>query len=150
MDIELLADHQESIPLLVDLYITEWGPYYGAEGPGDAGFDLRSRCNRDAIPVGLVAVEDGEFLGTAAIDTDAATGLSPSIVGLLVKPARRRRGIATALLQRAESIARQLGFRRLYMSTAVLGDLVLAMGWRWHAEVTFHNDESGAIYVKDL
>lgn len=67
MDIEFLAEHPESIPLLVDLYETEWAPYYGADGPGDALSDLRLRCNRDQIPAGILAVENGEILGTAAL-----------------------------------------------------------------------------------
>ncbi len=150
MDIELLAEHSESIPKLVDWYMSEWEPYYGADGPGDARADLRSRCNRDEIPIGLVAVEDGEILGTAAVDIDAATGLIPSVVGLLVKPSQRRRGIATALLKRAESLARTLGYSRLFVSTAILGDLLVRMDWHSQREVKFASDELGAIYAKDL
>ena len=150
MDIELLAEHSESIPKLVDWYMSEWKPYYGADGPGDARADLQSRCNRDEIPIGLVAVEHGEILGTAAVDVDAATGLVPSVVGLLVTPSQRRRGIATALLKRAESLARKLGYSRLFVSTAILGDLLVRMGWHSQRDVKFASDELGAIYAKDL
>lgn len=150
MDIELLAEHSESIPKLVDWYMSEWELYYGADGPGDARADLLSRCNRDEIPIGLVVVEDGEILGTAAVDIDAATGLVPSVVGLLVTPSQRRRGIATALLKRAESLARKLGYSRLFVSTAILGDLLLRMGWHSQRDVKFASDELGAIYAKDL
>ena len=150
MEIELLAEHSESIPQLVDWYVSEWEPYYGADGPGDARADLRSRCNRDEIPICLVAVENGEILGTAAVDVDAATGLIPSVVGLLVKPSQRRRGIATALLKRAESLARKLGYSRLFVSTAILGDLLARTGWHLQREVQFANDEPGNIYAKNL
>ena len=150
MDIELLAKHSESIPKLVDWYMSEWEPYYGADGPGDAHADLRSRCNRDEIPIGLVAVEDGEILGTAAIDVDAATGLIPSVVGLLVKPSQRRRGTATALIKRAESLARKIGYSRLFISTTILGKLLVRMDWHSQREVKFASDEFGTIYAKDL
>ena len=150
MDIEFLAEHPESIPLLVDLYETEWAPYYGADGPGDALADLTARCNRDEIPAGIVAVENGEIVGTAALDTDVATGLTPSVVGLLVRPSHRRRGVATALLQGAESLAGTLGLGHIFVSTADLGDLLVRMGWRFHDEARFHDQQSGAIYVKDL
>jgi len=150
VNIEFLAEHPESIPLLVGLYETEWAPYYGADGPGDALADLTARCNRDEIPAGIVAVEKGEILGTAALDTDAATGLTPSVVGLLVRPSHRRRGVATALLQGAEALARRLGLARIFISTTTLGELLLRTGWRYRGDARFHDGERGVIYVKDL
>ena len=48
MEIELLADHSES------------------------------------IPIAFVAAEGGDVYGIAALDLDVATGLTPSVVGLLV------------------------------------------------------------------
>jgi len=150
MDIELLADHAESIPLLAEWYVSEWEPYYGPNGPGDARVDLESRCNRDEIPVGLVAIEDGVICGTAALDLDAATGLTPSVVGLLVARPQRGRGIATALLESAEALARRLGYSRLYISTNVLGDMLVRMQWREHGEVEFVDEQQGRIYTRDL
>lgn len=150
MNIELLAEHAESIPKLVDWYASEWEPYYGTDGPGDALADLRSRCNRGEIPIGLVAIEEGKILGTTALDVDAATDLVPSVVGLLVRPSQRRRGIALALLERAEALARELGYSRIFVSTAILGDLLVRMGWRSHGEVNFASGEIGTVYVKDL
>ena len=150
MEIELLADHSESIPMLVNWYVSEWELYYGPDGPGDARADLESRCNRDEIPMGFVATVDGEVHGVAALDHDAATGLTPSVVGLLVESSQRGHGIATALLQSAESLAKRLGFGRLYISTAVLDDLLVRMGWNSLGEVEFVNATRGSIYARDL
>ncbi len=150
MEIELLADHSESIPMLADWYVSEWEPYYGVSGPGDARADLESRRNRDVLPIGFVATEGGEVHGTAALDLDVATGLTPSVVGLLVGPSRRGRGIATALLESAESLSKRLGYSRLYVSTTVLGGLLVRMGWYSLGEVEFVNEEQGSIYARDL
>ena len=150
MEIELLADHSESIPMLADWYVSEWEPYYGVSGPGDARADLESRRNRDVLPIGFVATEGGEVHGTAALDLDVATGLTPSVVGLLVGPSRRGRGIATALLESAESLAKRLGYSRLYVSTTVLGGLLVRMGWYSFEEIEFINKEMGLIYARDL
>lgn len=54
------------------------------------------RCKHDTIPLGLVAIENGNVLGTAALDQDVTTKLTPLVVGLLVAPEHRRRGIATS------------------------------------------------------
>jgi len=150
MIIELISDHLEVIPTLTEWYQSEWEPYYGKDGPGDARADLESRCNREEIPAGLVAIEDNQVLGTAALDLDVTTNLTPSVVGLLVEPAYRRRGIATALLKATEEIARQLGLRRLYVSTTVLGDLLNRLGWEAMGAVQFLNAEHGSVYMRDL
>ncbi len=150
MMIELIADHLEVLPTLTEWYQSEWEPYYGKDGPGDARTDLESRCNHAELPIGLVAIEDNQVLGTAALDLDVTTNLTPSVVGLLVDPAYRRRGIATALLNAAEDLARQLEYRRLYVSTTVLSDLLNQLGWEAMGAVQFLNAEQGSVYLRDL
>ena len=150
MDIELLADHSESIPMLANWYVSEWEPYYGFNGHGDARADLESRRNRDEIPIGFVVTEGGEICGTAALDLDPATGLTPSVVGLLVEPSQRGCGIATALLEFSEFLARRLGYSRLYISTSTLGNLLVRIGWFSLGEIQFVNEEQGSIYARDL
>lgn len=150
MKIELLADHRDFIPALAEWYILEWGPFYGERGPGDALADLTSRSNRNEIPIGFVATGNGEIFGAAALDLDAATDLTPSVVGLLVAPSQRGHGIATALLESAESIAKGLGYSRIYVSTTILGGLLVRMGWYACGEVEFVNEERGQIFAKDL
>ncbi len=150
MRIEPLANHSNVIPLLSEWYRLEWEPYYGACGPGDARADLESRCNLDEIPIGLVALAGEEVQGTVALDLDPATNLTPSVVGLLVRRDRRRIGVATALLESAENLARRLGYSRLYISTIVLGDLLVRRGWQPFAEVEFLNHAQGSIYAREL
>jgi GNAT superfamily N-acetyltransferase len=150
LSIELLADHAAVIDDLVQWYEGEWEPYYGQQGPGDARADLESRCNRGRLPVGFVAVDNDRILGTAALDNDAATGKTPSVVGLLVAPDHRRRGIASALLEFAEHLGRDLGYDELFMSTTILGELVQRRGWQEQGAVEFFNDERGKLYVCPL
>ena len=150
MKIELLANQNDLIPMLSEWYLLEWEPYYGGRGPGDARADLESRCNLDEIPIGLVAMEGSEVQGTVALDLDPATNLTPSVVGLLVRRDRRGRGVATALLESAEGFARRLGYNRLYISTTVLGDLLVRRGWQPFAEVEFLNHAQGSIYAREL
>ena len=146
MNIALLADHIEVLPTLADWYRKEWGPYYGVDGPGDALADLESRCNRDALPVGLVAIEGNQVQGVAALDLDHATNLTPSVVGLLVGVNYRGQGVAAGLLESATNLADTLGFGRLYIGTTILGDHLLRMGWRYAGPVRFLNGKQGSIF----
>jgi GNAT superfamily N-acetyltransferase len=150
MTIELLADNTEFLPTLVCWYEREWRPYYGIDGPGKAQVDLEARCNRDTVPIGFVAKENNQLLGSAALDLDAATSLVPSVVGLLVADEFRREGVASELLKSATRLAESLGYNHLYISTSMLGDHLLRNGWRWFGDAQFLNDEHGSIYVFDL
>lgn len=150
MVIEPISDHRDVIPTLVEWYQCEWEPYYGKDGPGDARADLESRCNRECLPLGLVALEDNRALGTTALDLDVTTHLTPSVVGLLVAPPCRRQGVATALLRATEAIARRLGHRHLYVSTAVLDSLLGKLGWERVGEAEFLDDTKGSVYVRNL
>ena len=70
--------------------------------------------------------------------------------GLLVGRGQRGKGVATALLQCAESLAEQLGFEQLYISTEFLGGLLVRRGWRPIGAVEFLNRAHGSIYVRAL
>jgi GNAT superfamily N-acetyltransferase len=150
MEIELLADHIGLVDTLVDWYRQEWEPYYGSRGPGDARADLVSRCKRDELPIGLVALEGNSICGTAALDRDATTGLTPSVVGLLVARDHRGKGIADALVDAAERLALGLRYDELFISTAVLGEMLVRKGWSERGEVDFLNNERGRVYVCSL
>lgn len=146
IDVRLLADVPEALQTLAAWYRAEWQPYYGEGGPGNAVADLNARCNSVSLPLGMVAMKDKSLLGTAALDVDAATNLCPSIVGLLVEEKSRRQGVATALLEHAVDMARNLGYRELYISTAVLDKCLERRGWKKIDDVVFHDGAKGAIY----
>lgn len=148
--VELLADHADCNVVLADWFEREWEPYYGKQGPGDARADLAARCNRDRLPIGLVAMHDDRVVGTAALGRDVTSRLTPSVVGLLVAPDYRGRGIASALLGYAERLARQLGHNDLYMGTSVLQALLHREGWREYGDVAFLNNERGQVFVRNL
>jgi len=148
--VELLADHADCIDVLADWFEREWEPYYGKQGPGDARAELASRCNRDRLPIGLVAMHDDRVVGTAALDRDATSGLSPSVVGLLVAPDYRRSGVASTLLLGAECLARQLGHDEIYMGTSVLQALLHRNGWQESGDVEFLNHERGKVFMRNL
>jgi len=150
MKIELLADHPDVIPELARWYISQWGPYYGRNGPGDAHADLEARCNRETLPIGLVAIEDRRVLATAAVGCDASAHLTPSVIGMLVEQNHRGRGIGSALLKTCSDITRKLGYRHLYISTSVPGNSLIEMGWQEVGQTRFLNSETGSIYARDL
>lgn len=118
--LELLADHPEALPVLKELFESEWETYYGANGPGDAVADLIESSNRSELPIGLVAIVDSKICGTAALKMSSVTTYPdyfPWLAGLLVDPDYRRQGIGGQLIAAIEDLAKQQGFNEIYVGT---------------------------------
>jgi len=120
LKIEFLADHPESIPVLKELFESEWEPYYGAVGPGDAETDIKKSANRSKLPIAMVAILDGNVCGTAALKMESVTtypDFSPWLAGLLVAPEYRKQGIGERLIIEIEKLAQHLGYKEIYVGT---------------------------------
>ncbi len=149
VSIRLLADHLDVIPTLVTWFEAEWEPYYGASGPGDAAGDLRDSANRMSLPISLVAFVERELVGTIALKEASIShpALEPWGAAMLVHEDWRGGGVGTALVEALETLARGLGYPKLYMSTDAANRIVESRGWR-----AFDTTESlrGTITVYEL
>ena len=120
LKVELLADHPEALPILKELFESEWEPYYGAAGPGDAETDIKNSANRTELPIAVVAIVDGNICGTAALKMESVTTYPdyfPWLAALLVAPAYRRQGIGEQLIAKIENLAKQLGYKEIFVGT---------------------------------
>ena len=148
----LLAAHRWTLPALQRLFESEWPDYYGGDGPGDAAADLASFCRDDALPLGLVALLDGEAVGVAALKAasiDAYPQFSPWAAAACVAPAWRGRGIGAQLIVALEAQAMRLGHRAIYTGTATAGSLMRRLGWEY-LDTTPQHDVQVAVFRKRL
>lgn len=148
-----LADAREFVVPLAPLFIEEWEPYYGRQGPGDAETDLNDCCNKDEIPLALVAVDaDGEILGTASLKAksiDTHRHLGPWLATLFVVERHRGRGINAALVAAIEENAVRLGFERIYVGARGVTSSMRENGWMLLDEVSSMRGPI-EIYEKEL
>ncbi|WP_052726381.1 GNAT family N-acetyltransferase [Devosia epidermidihirudinis] len=127
----LLIDHPDAIEGLTALLDATWPDWYNPRG-ASARTDLSERMRRDGLPLGIVALGDGNIVGTCALTATSGgmvTERSPWLSGLVVAPKWRRHGVATALLGRARTEARRLGQKRVYALTASADPLLAREGW---------------------
>lgn len=120
IEIEYLVNRKDTIPTLKSWFESEWEPYYGQNGPGNALNDLIDSCNDISLPIAVVAFSGTNLVGTAALKEQSVSThshLSPWVAALLVNPDFRRLGIAEALIGHLEQLARKLEFQRLYIGT---------------------------------
>lgn len=126
-----LCDRPALIPELVRWFESEWTPYYGPDGPGvgTAECDIRNCCNRNALPMALVALEDGDRLvGTASLKADSLDThpqLTPWLAALVTKSG----GAEAALVQAIETEARRLGFDAVYTGMDEGSPVMVQLGW---------------------
>jgi GNAT superfamily N-acetyltransferase len=79
---------------------------------------LRENITDTPIPLALVAHDGEEFLGTASViasDLAERPQLTPWIAAVWVEPQARRRGVGSALVNRATQDCFGLGFSRAYL-----------------------------------
>ena len=81
--IEFLEDNRHLFSVIEESYKTEWKEYYGPGGQGDAFSDINSFCNKDKLPICLVALKRGSFIGTVALRQKSGSHhhLSPCVPG---------------------------------------------------------------------
>ncbi|HET8747403.1 MAG TPA: GNAT family N-acetyltransferase [Ramlibacter sp.] len=144
-----LANHQELVPLLCGWFRDEWPEWYGPDGPGDAAADVSAfAASETCLPVGLVAFEDTNPVGVAALKSESLPThkhLTPWAAAGLVLPSHRGRGIGHQLLGAVVKHARHLGFERVYCGTATAVTLLRRSGWS-ELEVVEHEGHRLAIF----
>lgn len=150
--IERLANHPEVIPVLVAWFKREWSSYYGADGPSDAGEDLRAFASGEGLPVGVVAFCDGELCGTAALKAESIrtrAHFGPWVAAGLVAPEYRRKGIGAALVGELETIARDMGYPAIYSGTESATGILDRRGWEFLERLEYDGQEI-SIYRLEL
>jgi GNAT superfamily N-acetyltransferase len=132
-EIIYLADARELIVPLAPMFIDQWEPYYGRQGPGDAETDLNDCCNHDEIPLALIAVgKDQKILGTAALKArsiDTHRYLSPWLAAMFVVERYRGQGIGVALIEEIEKNAIRLGYNYVYVGSGGVTPAMRTGGW---------------------
>lgn len=152
LKIETLTQHPEALPQLIRWFETEWPEYYGPGGPGDARKDLESFSRCDRLPIGILAFEDGDLCGIAALKADSIAShrhLSPWAAAGLVKPTKRRQGIGAQLIVALENQARELGYPYIYCGTSTARSLLERCDWE-PMEHIVHEGHRLSIYRKTL
>jgi predicted N-acetyltransferase YhbS len=137
------------------MQVADWlhGQWWGADGwSAEATAAWLGAATGPHAPVSFVAERDGEALGTATLDTDdlpARPELTPWLASVLVRPDRRRQGVASALVRAVEAHAAGLGHRELWLFTPDQSAFYAARGWRSVGEEVWH-DRQVTLMRRDL
>ena len=147
--IEFLEENQHLFSTIEALYENEWEEYYGPGGEGDALSDITSFCNKDRLPICLVALKHGSLVGTVALTKKSASHhhLSPWLTSLFVTEMERRKGIGTKLIEAAEILSADLGFSDIYSRSSTATEFFMKNRW---VSIDRIEKQALSIFRKDL
>ena len=133
MRIEYLADHHSHIESVAAWQQAEFGYLNPSLGLEQRVARLFASLSKTQLPVVLLALsEDKQALGSASIVASSMIGrpqLGPWLSSVVVPPAHRGKGVASALSLHAKHVAASLGFRTLALFTPHSQSLYARLGW---------------------
>jgi GNAT superfamily N-acetyltransferase len=135
MTIDYLANHRSAVLELAAYGFNEWRRIYDKRGISlnDVVAAFEARANDDRLPLAVVAIENGNVIGTGSLkveDLEIRLELSPWLGGIFVVPEYRDRGVATAIIQRLLQEAGRLKLSVLYLWTPSAESLYARLGWK--------------------
>lgn len=152
IDIAFLVDCPEVIPTLTQWFRAQWPGYYGERTQADIAQDFHFEANRTRIPMRLIAFFDGELAGTITLREHALQEVPeshPGLGGLFVVEAHRGQGIGTALVKAGMNVAKEHGYKQVYVSTVTARGILARLGWTVVQPVSL-GDEQTMLYRYDL
>lgn len=133
--------------------VSRWLWEYWAKADGysleEIVYRTRHACQRDTVPQMLVAVMDGQAVGTVSLwlnDAKTRQDLSPWMAVLYVKPELRNFHIGQALQKASIQAAQQLGrYDWLYLITE-LEDYYDKTGWEFVERIPVGHGHTEKVY----
>lgn len=132
MEIDYLADHADVIPTLTQWIYEEWSYLHPERTLSDVERLISEGCNKETIPISLVAMDKGQVIAWAALkasDFKDRPDLSPWLGGLYVDKRHRRQGVGTSLVQEIERLSAELGVTKLFLVTDDAVDFYCKLDW---------------------
>lgn len=134
MDIRPLADFPGHVPVLARWHHAHWHYLYEGWTLDVAEAELRDHASRRVMPTTLVAIEDGELIGSVSLVEEDAPELRDRgdawLASLYVRPEARGRGHGEALVRALVGFAADQGIQRLWLFTPEHERFYRRLGWR--------------------
>lgn len=114
-------------------------------------YEIFQNNSKSVFPIRLIALSDGKCVGTVTIiDNDfESRDYTPWLGGLYVDSMYRNCGIGRNLIEVIKQIARDLGYREIYLNTEKAGKYYKNLGWKYVETCPNDNGRMCEIYKYD-
>lgn len=130
--VDWLGNHPAHVDTLADWHVRAFAQWVNGWQIEQAAAELRTHTARRHFPTTLVALSDGELLGSVSLladDPPAPRQYAPWLASLYVRPEARRRGVGALLVRAAVDEAIRLGIPELHLWTPAHAAFYRALGW---------------------
>lgn len=144
MHIDYLKNTPQFAAELNRLCFNEWGYLFPGSTQKEWMARLKERMNDDTIPLALVAIKDGKFMGTASLfecDMEDRQHLFPWLAAVFVKSEYRGTGVGNRLLKAIDAECLKLGHDRYYLYTGEAEPFYLKQGWETIESRRYHGED---------
>jgi N-acetylglutamate synthase-like GNAT family acetyltransferase len=142
IEITYLADMPDAAPTLAAWSYRTWHHFFPDLSEADLLAEYKAGCQKNAVPLALVAVDAGVVCGTASLVAQDGlpdyAHLTPWLASVYVADAHRRRGIGAQLVTRIIHCAWLMNIPKLYLWTDAEAAWYTHMGWNTLAAAIFH------------
>lgn len=133
MQFEYLADHPHRVPQVIAWWHAVWADRMGPDIDA-LEQQLLASLNREQLPIHILAMKNGQPIGTAALKMQELAELFPDkqfwLGSVFVDTPHRGEKIASALTHQIITLAQARGLPHLYLQTMHLsGGLYARLGW---------------------
>lgn len=152
MHIAYIKDHQDMLPVVAQWLFDEWSDLCPGSTVKTFLEQLQENCHDNQVPLTLIALRDGDVVGTASLieyDMDTRRDLSPWLASVYVIPEQRGQGIGTKLVQAIVAKATEIGISKLYLFTPDKEHFYQKLGWQ-RLEYTEYRERDVVIMQKTL
>jgi N-acetylglutamate synthase-like GNAT family acetyltransferase len=139
IDLRTASHH---IPTLAQWHHDEWS-YLNPGGSVEKRIEkMQTYLGESLIPTMLIAVEDEEVWGTAALiasDMDTKPNLSPWLANVYVRADKRGLGVGAKLVKSIMDLAKQNQLPRIYLFTPDQENFYAKLGWKTLSKESYRN-----------
>ena len=132
MNIDFLSNQPQKINEVSEMIFKEFVVKTGSDMKFEDVVKHFSNTKDNTFPITLVALENGECLGTVSIvenDLKIRDMYKPWLASLYTKPDYRGRGVGEKLIAKTIDVVKELGFNELYLRTEDGSDYYRKRGW---------------------
>ncbi|SEP62614.1 Acetyltransferase (GNAT) family protein [Virgibacillus subterraneus] len=149
MKIDFLLNHPDKIKEVAEMIYKEFVVKASNGMKFEDVVKHFSNTGDNTFPITLLALENGECLGTVSIfenDLKIRDMYKPWLASLYTKPDSRSRGIGQKLVAKTIDVVKELGFKELYLRTEDTSEYYRNRGWAYVETVSDDNHEKIDIF----